>query len=59
MVEGDEQVDELDMAGYNNEKRQFVNILNSGDDDEEMKMGFLMKSGGWINHGAVLGVLWV
>jgi hypothetical protein len=56
MVEGDEQVDELDMAGYNDEKRQFVNILNSDDDDEEKKRGFLMKNGGWISHGAVLEV---
>jgi hypothetical protein len=59
MVEGDEQVDELDMAGYNDEKRQFVNVLNSGDDDEEMKMGFLMKNTGWISLKVFLGVLWV
>jgi hypothetical protein len=59
MVEGDEQVDELDMAGYNDEKRQFVNVLNSGDDDEEMKMGFLMKNAGWISLEVFLGVLWV
>ena len=42
----DDEVDELgSMTGYGDVKRQFVNIFDSGDDDEEMKMGFLMKNG--------------
>jgi hypothetical protein len=56
MVGCGEEVAEMGMIGYDDMKEQF---LNNDDDDEERKMGFLMKSGGWINHGAVLGVLWV
>ena len=51
-----EKVDGLDMIGYNGVRRQFVNIFDSGDDDEEMKRDFLIRNGDWINHGALLGV---
>jgi hypothetical protein len=56
MVGCGEEVVEMSMIEYNDMKEQFLDILNNDDDDEERKMGFLMKSGGWINHGAVLEV---
>ena len=44
MVGYDEEVDEFDIIGYNSMKRWFVNVFDSGDDDEEKKRGFLMKN---------------
>ena len=56
-VEGyDEEVDELGITGYGDVKRMFVDVFDSGDDDEEKKRGFLMMNGGWISHEAFLGV---
>jgi hypothetical protein len=45
MVGCNGEVDELDITGYNDKKRQFVNVLNSDDDDEEKKKDFLLKNG--------------
>ena len=59
MVECNGEVDELGVTGCDDKGKQFVNVLDSGDGDEEMKKDFLMRNGGWINHGAILGVLWV
>ena len=44
------------MDEYIDVKRRFVNVWNGDDDDEEMKKDFLLKNGGWIDHGAFLGV---
>ena len=44
MVGCDEEMDELGMIGYNDMKKQFVDVLNDGDDDKEKKMGFLMRN---------------
>ena len=55
----DEKVDELDMVGYLDMERQFFDALNSGGDDEEKKMDFLLKNVGWISLEVILGVLWV
>jgi hypothetical protein len=43
--------------GITTRRGSFVNVLNnSSDDDEEMKMGFLMKNAGWISLEAVLEI---
>ena len=42
----DKEVDELGETGYSDVRRHFVDNFESGDDDEEMKMGFWMKNGG-------------
>ena len=56
----DEEVDKLGMIGYFDKKRHFfVGILDSGDDDEGKKRGFLRKNASWISLGVFLGVLWV
>ena len=52
----DEEVDELEMNGYDDMKRIFVDVYNGGDDDEEKKKGFWMRNRGWINHEAFSGV---
>jgi hypothetical protein len=49
-------VGELGETGYSDEKRKFVDILDS-DDDEEKKKDFLLKNGDWINHEELLEVL--
>jgi hypothetical protein len=45
-VGNDEEVDVLGMVEYIDMKRQFVDVLDSGDDDEEKKRGFLRKNAG-------------
>jgi hypothetical protein len=52
----DEVVDELGITGYGDVEGQVVDILNSGDDDEEMRRGFLKKNGDKIGHEAILKV---
>jgi len=59
VVEYGEEVDELGMVGYIDMKRLFVDVLDSGDDDEEKKRDFLRKNASWISLGVFLGVLWV
>ena len=39
-----EEVGDLSMTEYSDVKGQFVNVLDSSDDNEEMKRGFLMKN---------------
>ena len=56
---GNDEKDELDMVGYLDMERQFFDALNSGGDDEEKKMDFLLKNVGWISLEVILGVLWV
>ena len=45
------------MVGYIDMERQFFDALNSGGDDEEKKMDFLLKNVGWISREAVLKLL--
>ena len=45
------------MVGYIDMERQFFDALNSGGDDKEKKMDFLLKNVGWISHEAVLKLL--
>lgn len=59
MVGWDEEVAELGITGYGDVKRQFVNILDSGDDVEERKRGFWMRNVNWISREVILEVLWV
>ncbi len=52
----EDEVDELGGTGYSDVRRQFFDVLDSGDDDEERKMDFWMKNEGRIGHEAVLRV---
>ena len=55
----EDEVDELGKTGYSDMRRHFVDVLDSGDDDEEKKRGFWKRNVSWISLGALLGVLWV
>ena len=46
----------MGITGYGDVEGQVVDILNSGDNDEEMRRGFLKKNGDKIGHEAILKV---
>ena len=48
-MRNDEGVDEWGMVEYIDMKRQFVDVLDSDDDDQGKKRGFLRKNTSWIS----------